>query len=781
MVERVSVLVGADELQFETGRIAKQAHGSVICQSGDTMVLSAVTIAPEAREETDFFPMTVDYREKFYAVGQIPGNFFRRESRPSEREILVCRMTDRPLRPLFPKRFFNEVMICQTVFSADNIRNPDVLSINAASAALHISKAPLVEPIGAVRVGYLNGALVVNPHMDEMDSSSLDIIVAGTRDSICMVEGQAHELSEALMVEALEFAHTHIRAIIGAIDELRSRAGVEKMVVPEAVVDPAIVADVESLAAARFKEAFGIREKQARLDALDAVKAETQQALQERYGEEQFAACAAQVAEALSDLKKNIMRRAVVETNVRMDGRRLDQIRNITIEVGILPRVHGSALFTRGETQAIVATTLGTSRDEMRLDELTGDEFRRFFLHYNFPSWSVGEVRRISGPGRREVGHGKLAERALECMLPFVHPERYDEGDEVNFPYTVRIVSDITESNGSSSMATVCGGSLSLMDAGIPIKSPVAGIAMGLIKEGDEVRILSDILGDEDHLGDMDFKVCGTTKGITAFQMDTKVKGLSREVMERALEQARQGREFILGEMNKVLDRPRPDISPYAPRIFTIKIHPDKIREVIGPGNKVIRRSGGNGRRDRDRRRRHRQYRGDEQGSRRCGHRIDPGDRGRRRGRQDLQGPDYAHHEFRRLLHRRGQQGRHDSHLRAGRLPGQQRHGCRQHRRRSEHQGDRDRPDGPGKPVEDRGGPRTGPGAAAPGRLPGTGRAAATGVTGEATAATGAMTVTDGMTGAAITGSGETGTVTATGNGSKYGTIERVAAAVAAT
>ena len=589
MVERVSVLVGADELQFETGRIAKQAHGSVICQSGDTMVLSAVTIAPEAREETDFFPMTVDYREKFYAVGQIPGNFFRRESRPSEREILVCRMTDRPLRPLFPKRFFNEVMICQTVFSADNIRNPDVLSINAASAALHISKAPLVEPIGAVRVGYLNGALVVNPHMDEMDSSSLDIIVAGTRDSICMVEGQAHELSEALMVEALEFAHTHIRAIIGAIDELRSRAGVEKMVVPEAVVDPAIVADVESLAAARFKEAFGIREKQARLDALDAVKAETQQALQERYGEEQFAACAAQVAEALSDLKKNIMRRAVVETNVRMDGRRLDQIRNITIEVGILPRVHGSALFTRGETQAIVATTLGTSRDEMRLDELTGDEFRRFFLHYNFPSWSVGEVRRISGPGRREVGHGKLAERALECMLPFVHPERYDEGDEVNFPYTVRIVSDITESNGSSSMATVCGGSLSLMDAGIPIKSPVAGIAMGLIKEGDEVRILSDILGDEDHLGDMDFKVCGTTKGITAFQMDTKVKGLSREVMERALEQARQGREFILGEMNKVLDRPRPDISPYAPRIFTIKIHPDKIREVIGPGGKVIR------------------------------------------------------------------------------------------------------------------------------------------------------------------------------------------------
>lgn len=589
MVERISVQIGADEMLFETGRIAKQAHGSVICQSGDTMVLSAVTIAPEAREDADFFPMTVDYREKFYSVGQIPGNFFRRESRPSEREILVCRMTDRPLRPLFPKKFHNEVLICQTVFSADNIHNPDVLSINAASAALHVSKAPLVEPIGAVRIGCLNGELVVNPHMDEMESSTLDIIVAGTKDSICMVEGEAQELTESLMVEALEFAQTHIRAIVACIEELRGRAGVEKMPVDSADPDPQIVADVESLAAARIKEAFSIREKQSRLDALETAKTETLQTLQERYGEERFTACAPEIAEVFADLKKGIMRKAVVETNIRMDGRRLDQVRNITIEVGILPRVHGSALFTRGETQAIVASTLGTSRDEMRLDELTGDEFRRFFLHYNFPPWSVGEVRRISGPGRREVGHGKLAERALECMLPFVHPERYDESDETNFPYTVRIVSDITESNGSSSMATVCGGSLSMMDAGIPIKAPVAGIAMGLIKEGDEIRILTDILGDEDHLGDMDFKVCGTAQGITAFQMDTKVKGLSRKVMEDALEQARQGREHILGEMNKVLDKPRPDISPYAPRIFTIKIHPDKIREVIGPGGKVIR------------------------------------------------------------------------------------------------------------------------------------------------------------------------------------------------
>ncbi len=589
MMEKISVPVGADSLQFETGRIAKQAHGAVICQSGDTMVLSAVTVAQDAKEETDFFPMTVDYREKFYSVGQIPGNFFRRESRPSEREILVCRMTDRPLRPLFPKRFFNEVMICQTVFSADNIHNPDVLSINAASAALHISKVPLTEPIGAVRVGYINGELIVNPHMDEMEKSSLDIIVAGTRDSICMVEGQANELPESLMMEALEFAHGHIKAIVGCIEELRGRVGVEKMAVPEEGIDQQTVTDVDTLAAGGIKDALAIREKQARLDALDALKTGVMETLAARYGEERYTECAGKIAEAYDDLKKNIMRRAVIDTNVRMDGRRLDEIRPITIELDILPRVHGSALFTRGETQAIVATTLGTSRDEMRLDELTGDEFRRFFLHYNFPSWAVGEVRRIAGPGRREVGHGKLAERALESMLPFLHPERYDQTDEMSFPYTVRIVSDVTESNGSSSMATVCGGSLSMMAAGIPIKAPVAGIAMGLIKEGDEVRILTDILGDEDHLGDMDFKVCGTEKGITAFQMDTKVKGLSREVMEQAMEQARAGREHILGIMNQAIAEPRPDLSPYAPRIFTIKIHPDKIREVIGPGGKVIR------------------------------------------------------------------------------------------------------------------------------------------------------------------------------------------------
>ncbi|HPU96551.1 MAG TPA: polyribonucleotide nucleotidyltransferase [Candidatus Hydrogenedentes bacterium] len=590
MVERVSVEIGSVVLSFETGKIAKQAHGSVICQSGDTMVLSTVVVAPEAKPGQDFFPLTVDYREKFYSVGQIPGNFFRRESRPSEREILVSRLTDRPIRPLFPKGFMNEVLVCQNVLSADNIHDPDVLSINAASAALHISKVPLLEPVGAVRVGCIDGVLVVNPTMDKMDQSALDIVVAGTRDAICMVEGQAREVPEALMVEALEFAHGYIRLIVEAIDALRERAGVDKMPFTPPEMDPEVPADVAETASARLSEALGIREKQVRLETIEAIAKETAETLLARYGQELAERRAPMIAAAFDDLKKQLMRRSVIETNIRMDGRRLDEIRPISIEVGVLPRAHGSALFTRGETQALVATTLGTSRDEMRLDELTGDEFRRFFLHYNFPPWSVGEVRRIAGPGRREVGHGKLAERALEPLLPFLETYIPDEGEDIpDFPYTVRVVSEICESNGSSSMATVCGGSLSLMDAGVPIRRPVAGIAMGLIKEGDEVRILSDILGDEDHLGDMDFKVCGTARGITAFQLDTKIKGLSREVMERALEQARAGRLYILEKMNAVLASPRPDISPYAPRIYTIHIDPDKIREVIGPGGKVIR------------------------------------------------------------------------------------------------------------------------------------------------------------------------------------------------
>ncbi|MBI1319027.1 MAG: polyribonucleotide nucleotidyltransferase [Candidatus Hydrogenedens sp.] len=585
-MERISVnLDSGVTLEFETGRIAKQAHGAVICRCGETMVLSAVVVASDVRPGTDFLPMTVDYREKFYAVGQIPGNFFRREARPSEREILVCRMTDRPLRPLFPKGFYNEILVCQNVLSADNVNDPDVLSINAASAALHISKAPLLEPIGAVRVGYIDGQLVANPPQDQMPDSELDIVIAGTMDAITMVEGQALEVSEELMLDALEFGHAQIQKIVACIIELRAKVGVEKMAYSEPKHDEGVVADVNELAAARLKEALGISDKALRYDTIDALKAEVKEKLLAKYGEERFAEVAGDVSGAFGALKKSTMRQAVIDTNIRMDGRQLDQIRQITIETGVLPRAHGSALFTRGETQAIVTTTLGTSRDEMRLDELTGDAFSRFFLHYNFPPWSVGEVRRISGPGRREIGHGKLAERALENILPFGD----SEDGKVNFPYTIRIVSEITESNGSSSMATVCGGTLSLMDAGVPIEAPVAGIAMGMIKEGDEIRILSDILGDEDHLGDLDFKVCGSANGITAFQMDTKVKGLTRETMRKALGQARGGLDFILGKMLECLAEPRKELSPYAPRIYTMQIDPDKIRDVIGPGGKIIR------------------------------------------------------------------------------------------------------------------------------------------------------------------------------------------------
>lgn len=590
MIERLSVMVGTEEISFETGRIAKQAHGSVICRSGDTMVLSAACMDPNPKPGADFFPLTVDYREKFYSVGQIPGNFFRRESRPSEREVLVSRLTDRPIRPLFPKGFTNELQVCQTVLSADNIHDPGVLSINAASAALHISQIPLMEPIGAVRVGRIDGEFAVNPSMQDMNRSEIDLVMAGTRDAICMVEGQAKQVSESVMLEALEFGHGWIQKIVETIEELRRRCGVEKVTYQEPVLDAEVVADVESLAAARMAEALSILGKQERHKAVTDLRQELLETLTAKYGEEKFAEAQGQILGVFGDIEKKTLRKKVVDTNIRIDGRRLDEVRPITIEVGVLPRAHGSALFTRGETQALVTTTLGTSQDEQRLDELTGDAFSRFFLHYNFPPWSVGEVRRLAGPGRREVGHGKLAERALMNVLPFdpMDPEAAVDPDN-NFPYVVRIVSEVTESNGSSSMATVCGGTLSLMDAGVPISDPVAGIAMGLIKEEQEVRVLTDILGDEDHLGDMDFKVCGTSNGITAFQMDTKIKGISRDVMSRALDQARLGRLHILGKMNEVLPAPRPEVSPYAPRIYTIKIDPEKIREIIGPGGKVVR------------------------------------------------------------------------------------------------------------------------------------------------------------------------------------------------
>ncbi len=579
-----SVKIGSSELIFETGRIAKQAHGSVLVTCGETMVLSAVTVSPGMRPGQDFFPMTVDYREKAYAAGSIPGNFFRREARPSEREILTCRLTDRPMRPLFPKGFMNETQVCQTVLSADNIHDPDVMSINAASAATHISKLPFNGPIGAVRMGLINDELVVNPSIEDMEESDLDLVVAGTREAIIMVEGSAQEVPEAKMLEALEFAHVQIKLIVQAIEELREKAGVEKMPFTPPELDAEVVSDVEAIALDSMKTALGIAGKAERQDATAAAKTDLKEQLAEKYGEERYEEVSDDISDAFYALEKRLMRGNVIETSIRIDGRALDVVRPITIELGLLPRAHGSALFTRGETQAIVTTTLGTSRDEQRSDELVGDVFSRFFLHYNFPPWSVGETRRIMGPGRREIGHGKLAERALQSVIP---PEEDEEGN--HFPYTLRIVSEITESNGSSSMASVCGGSLSMMDAGVPITAPVAGIAMGLIKEGDEVRILTDILGVEDHLGDMDFKVCGTSKGITAFQMDCKIAGVTSEIMANALAQAKVGRDHILEKMAEAISEPRAELSKYAPRITTIKIPVDKIRDIIGPGGKVIR------------------------------------------------------------------------------------------------------------------------------------------------------------------------------------------------
>jgi len=580
--KRVSIDVGPEQIHLETGRIAKQAHGSVMIVGGETVVLSAVCMSQEPLAGARFFPLTVDYREKSGAAGRIPGNFFRREGRPTEREILVCRMTDRPIRPLFPKGFSHEVQVCQTVFSADNEHNPDILSMNAAFAALALSPIPFGGPLGAVRVGLFDGELAVNPLMSRMEESALNIIVAGTKDAICMVEGLANEVSEEQMAAALEFAHGHIQTICDGIEDLRQQAGVEKVAFEPKELDPAVQADVDALAAERMLEALKTEVKHERQRAVDTVKEETTAALAERYGEELFEERQGNVKEAFTAIEKRIMRDTIIHTNRRLDGRALDEVRDISIDVGFLPRAHGSCLFTRGETQAIVTTTLGTSRDEQKLDELTGEDFKRFMLHYNFPPWSVGETRRIMGPGRREIGHGNLAERAILGTVP-------NEEDEESFPYTIRVVSDITESNGSSSMASVCGATMSLMDAGVKIRTPVAGIAMGLVKEDEEVRVLTDILGAEDHFGDMDFKVCGTREGITAFQMDVKIAGLSGDVMRRALDQARDARMFILDKMHECLAEPRDEISPYAPRIYTIKIDVDKIRDVIGPGGKVVR------------------------------------------------------------------------------------------------------------------------------------------------------------------------------------------------
>lgn len=572
-----SIKLGDRELTVETGRVAKQADGSVIIRYGDTMLLVAAVGAQTPREGIDFFPLTVEYREANYAAGRIPGNYFRREGRPNEKETLTSRLIDRPLRPLFTEGFRNETQVIASVISADPDNDPDVIAITGASCALYLSDIPFPTPIAGVRVGLVDGRYVINPTYDERRASRLNLIVAGTDEAIVMVEAGAEEVSEEIMVEALMLAHKEINRLCRWQKELYKALDIKKREAVAPVLDEQMVSGFESLYGERLRAALdtSAQDKQASYAAVDALKKEIVEAYPEDQPEQR------QMAKKVFDhMKEKIFRDDILNKRRRPDGRRFSEIRPITCEIGWLPRTHGSALFTRGETQAIVTTTLGTKDDEQFVDDLEkGEVKRRFMLNYNFPSFSVGEVGRFGNPGRREIGHGVLARKAIEAVLP----------DDKDFPYTIRIVSDITESNGSSSMASVCGGILSLMDAGVPIKRPVAGVAMGLVMEGNKYAILSDIAGAEDHYGDMDFKVTGSRDGITALQMDIKIGGINAQIMAEALEQAKKGRMHILGIMEKAIAEPRQEISQYAPRIIQIKINPDKIRDVIGPGGKMIR------------------------------------------------------------------------------------------------------------------------------------------------------------------------------------------------
>ncbi len=570
----VNVEFGGRTVTLSTGKMAKQANGAVMVRSGDTMVLVTAVAQKEAKEGQDFFPLTVNYTEKAYAGGKIPGSFFKREARPSDPETLICRLIDRPIRPLFPETFLNDTQIMATVVSADKDNDPGILSMLGASAALMVSDIPFQGPIAGVKVGRVDGRLICNPTADELLNSDLEIVVAASRDAIIMVEGEAKFVSEADMLDAVFFAKEAMLPLIEAQEELQKLAGVAKREVAPVAVNEPLLARVRELAYDRMAEAVKIKSKQERHNQIDLVKSETVEALKE-----EFEGCSKQIKAILGDFEYERVRADVLDTGIRIDGRDTVTIRPIATEAGLLPRTHGSALFTRGETQALVTATLGTSSDEQRMDSLFGEYRKRFLLHYNFPPFSVGETSFRLGPGRREIGHGMLAERALSAVLP-----KHDD-----FPYTIRIVSETLESNGSSSMASVCGGSMSLMDAGVPVIAPVAGIAMGLIKEGDKVAILSDILGDEDHLGDMDFKVAGTADGVTALQMDIKIGGVTREIMQKALSQARDGRLHILGKMAETLAAVRPEMSPFAPRITTIWVKTDKIRDVIGTGGKNIR------------------------------------------------------------------------------------------------------------------------------------------------------------------------------------------------
>jgi polyribonucleotide nucleotidyltransferase len=577
MKQEVSVeLTGGKVISFETGKLAKQAHGSVVVRSGDNTVLATATANPDPREGIDFFPLTVDYREYTYAGGRIPGGFIKREGRPSEREILTSRQIDRPVRPLFEDGFKCETQVIAFVLSADNENDPDVLGINGASAALTISDIPFLGPIGAVRVGLINGAFVINPTYPEMRESLLNIMVVGTAEGIVMIESGAKEVKEETVVDAIEFAHTEIKKICAAINDLRAKAGKPKRTVTPPEFDQAYFDDLKKRVGADLSDRLDT-EKHPKAESQNLVK-ELKKSLQASIPEDDKVGHA-KLKTYYEHLRERVFREEVLAKKRRPDGRAFDKVRDIWVEVGVLPRTHGSAVFTRGETQALVTTTLGTTDDRQRLETFEGEAKKRFLLHYNFPPFSVGEVQFLRGAGRREIGHGALAERALFAVLP----------SEEDWPYTMRVVSDILESNGSSSMASVCGASLSLMDAGVPLKSPVAGVAMGLVKEGNDYAILTDIAGAEDHYGDMDFKVAGTKDGITALQMDIKVGGITAQIMREALAQAKAGRLHILERMSDGITGPREKVSSFAPRIYTLQIPVDKIRDVIGPGGKMIR------------------------------------------------------------------------------------------------------------------------------------------------------------------------------------------------
>ena len=574
MYRKLEIEFSGRRLSLETGRIAKQSHGAVLAQYGETVVLATVVSAHESRPNVDFLPLTVDYQERTFAAGKIPGGFFKREGRPSEKEILTSRLIDRAMRPLFPKGYDRETQIIVTVLSADRDNDPDVLSLIAASAALEVSDIPHAGPVASVRMGRIEGKLVANPPLAELEHSDVSMVVAAKPDSIVMLEGGAQIVDEESVLEALFTAHEMLTPVFELQSELRRLAGKPKREFQPKVLDPLLLQAVRDRMAQGLEGALATVGKKERNGALSMLSDQTSAELAERFADRE-----ADLHEACEKVIRDRVRRAILEQDRRIDDRSSTEIRQLSAQVQVLPRTHGSAMFTRGETQVLATVTLGTSSDEQKIDALMGERFKKFMLHYNFPPFSTGEVKFLRGPSRREIGHGALAERALAAVLP----------PEEDFPYTIRVVSEVLESNGSSSMATVCGGSLALMDAGVPVRSAVAGIAMGLVKEGEQVRVLTDILGDEDHLGDMDFKVAGTAAGVTAIQMDNKVGGVTRDVMRQALHQARDARLFVLSVMEKALQSPRNEVSVYAPRIVTIHIKPEKIREVIGPGGKVIR------------------------------------------------------------------------------------------------------------------------------------------------------------------------------------------------